>query len=232
MVKHLKQTHAITSGGRIADRWRLIPPKKAWSCGFCIRLSPSQEDPPNHIGIHIFGRGQSISDRDSTKAIQDLLLPPEIREASNIFETHLIRSAVPRSIGKNLNAMTYNTSSKKDLHAKISHTRLLGRHTIVPNDWSPDQHEEMAYATTMSTIPTLHINKGLSRPFGHHAATSSETLLQCDQDQRRNTNPLRYLELHQPLKLRVILEQQYTSSRQLSLQLSTTARMAAEDIGY
>lgn len=81
MVVHLKDAHGIPNGGAIADKWRCGSSKKAWSCGFCIRLFSSIQDRLRHIGADHFGKGQSIRDWDFTKIIQGLLLQPGIQES-------------------------------------------------------------------------------------------------------------------------------------------------------
>ena len=179
MVKHLKGNHGITNGGRIADKWRLKSPKKAWSCGFCIQLFPSLEGRLKHIGTQHFGRGQSIAEWDFTKVIQGLLLQPEIREAWQ----HLLDLLDPfrRSKISWIKLGSENLRSRLEQGLTVQQTPQALAQAAYDNakhDWSPAQHDEMAYASTMNAIPIQRISKGLSPPFRHHATTSREGSVQ------------------------------------------------------
>ena len=180
MVRHLEVIHGITNGGPIADTWRFQSPKKAWSCGFCIQLFPSLETRLKHIGTQHFGRGQSISDWDFTNVIQGLLLQPGIQEAWQ----QLLGLLDPFSRSK----INWIKGRSQDLQHKLEQGLTVedppqalaqAAYDNAEHDWSPAQHDEIAYASTPNAIPILRNSKGLSPPSRHHAAASREASVQC-----------------------------------------------------
>ena len=80
MVRHLKRCHNVpeeAQGGAVADKWKEITKKQAWSCGFCIHLVHTFGDRLKHIAKH-FEDGQTLDQWNTTNVIEGLLLQPGI----------------------------------------------------------------------------------------------------------------------------------------------------------
>ena len=77
ILKHLASQHGIFDGSALADRWRVIPSKKYFSCGFCVSLFHNIGDQLNHIDNH-FKIQTDISEWQFTKVILGLLLQPGV----------------------------------------------------------------------------------------------------------------------------------------------------------
>lgn len=78
LVRHLKKCHNVqekAQGEAVADKWKKTTKKKAWSCGFCVRLFDTFGDRLRHIANH-FECGQTLDEWDTTKVIEGLLLQP------------------------------------------------------------------------------------------------------------------------------------------------------------
>ena len=76
MVNHLGKIHNInlkSRGEAIAEKWKYTIEKRAWSCGFCVKVFFTFHDRLSHIASQHFERGQTIEEWDNTKVIQGLL---------------------------------------------------------------------------------------------------------------------------------------------------------------
>ena len=89
MVGHLKDAHNISNGGIVAEKWRCQSSKKAWLCGFRVRLLPCLQERLGPVGTEHFEKGEGIKDWGTSKVIQGLLFQPRIREAwLHLLESH------------------------------------------------------------------------------------------------------------------------------------------------
>lgn len=179
MVGHLKDVHHIPDGGCIADKWRCQSPKKAWSCGFCVKLFPSLQSRLKHIGTDHFEKGRSINDWDFAKVIQGLLLQPEIQEAWQ----HLLKPLGP----VRLSEINWIKFGNEKLQLRLERG-LTGKETPevlaqaaydgAEHDYSPAADNAMAFATTMVSTPNQYAGNALSHPIQTHAVASGENSLQ------------------------------------------------------
>ena len=95
MVAHLKQQHGATDTKSLAERWRHMRPKKAWSCGFCIKYFSNLGEQLKHLDQNHFRMHQHVSLWDNTKVIQGLLLQPLVYEAwHNLMSTYGLRTSI------------------------------------------------------------------------------------------------------------------------------------------
>ncbi len=81
LVKHLT-LHKIfgEAAFALAGKWRYDSGKKAFSCGFCIKLFSTLADRSSHIDNEHWKNGQDMSGWSLTKVIKGLLLQPRLRE--------------------------------------------------------------------------------------------------------------------------------------------------------
>ena len=182
MVGHLKDVHAIydkTKAGSIADKWRHKSSKNAWSCGFCVHLSPSLQEHLQHIGIEHFEKGQSIRDWNYSNIIQGLLLQPAINEAWNC----LLKSLDPFRPSET----RWNKSGTEVLLYKLER-RLAGNDTpqslakaaydSAEFDWSWSDRGISTSTTATDKIPDQFTSKGLSNPVQNDTLRSEEGSVQ------------------------------------------------------
>ena len=175
MVGHLKDTHDISKGGVIAEKWRCESSKKAWSCGFCIQLFPTIQARLKHIGTEHFEQGQSLNEWDTTKLIQGLLLQTKILEAWQ----SLLNSVDPFRLSQ----IRWNKLGSEDLQQRLGRG-LVGEETPqslakaaydnAEYDWSLANMEDTDFAATMNTEHTQSISKNSSPPSPEQAVTSRE----------------------------------------------------------
>lgn len=181
MVGHLRDVHAIydrTKAGSIADKWRRKSTKSAWSCGFCVHLSPSLQEHLRHIGIEHFDKGQSITDWNYSNIIQGLLLQPAINEAW----MRLLESLDPFRPSET----RWNKSGTEMLLHKLER-RLTGNDTpqslakaaydSAEFDWSPSEIN-MTTLTTATDKSTQSNNIGLPHPVQNDTFRSEEGSMQ------------------------------------------------------
>lgn len=98
MMKHLAQ-HGIAgpASAVLAGKWRFELNKKAYSCGFCIKLFSTITDRSNHIDNEHWRSGQNMSAWDLSTTIRGLLLQPEVEAAwQDILRSnpHLVESSL------------------------------------------------------------------------------------------------------------------------------------------
>ena len=181
MVAHLKDAHDIPNGGIIADKWLHKSFKKAWSCGFCIQLFPSLKDRLKHIGTEHFKKGQSINDWDFTKVIQGLLLQPGIQESWQ----HLLDTLDPFRLSE----IKWNKFGREDIQQRLekgltsketAQSLAIAAYDNAEYDWTLADIGDIAFATTMNSVPDPYINK-VSSPFlqEHAVASEEEARVQC-----------------------------------------------------
>lgn len=81
LVKHLTLHNIFgDKASALADEWRYESGKKAFSCGFCIKLFSTLSDRSNHIDNEHWKHGRDMSGWSLTNVIKGLLLQPEIKE--------------------------------------------------------------------------------------------------------------------------------------------------------
>ena len=172
MVSHLKDAHHVTTGGRcIADKWRCESSKKAWSCGFCIDLSPTHHAYLKHIGTEHFEKGQKIDDWDFTKVILGLLLQPEIREAwQHLDPFRPLEPKWNRLGNENLKYRLEMGLTEKE----TSQSLARAAYDNADYDWSSADKDAVASAITMNTVPGQYTSKDLLPPFQDYAVASGE----------------------------------------------------------
>lgn len=178
MVGHLRDYHAIydtANGGIIADRWRCQSSKSAWSCGFCIHLSPALQAHLRHIGTEHFEKGQSIKDWKYSNVIRGLLLQPEIKEAWQ----HLLHSldiSRPQEIRWN-KVKTENLLYRLecDLTGKETPQSLAkAAYESAEFIWSPVYKDTTISATPGNIVPKRYKTEGLSPPCQDQLVASTE----------------------------------------------------------
>ena len=182
MVGHLKDVHAIydrTRAGSIADKWRRKSSKSAWSCGFCVHLSPSIQEHLRHIGIEHFGKGQSITGWNYSNIIQGLLMQPAINESW----MRLLESLDPFRPSET----RWNKSGTEMLLHKLER-RLTGNDTpqslakaaydSAEFDWSWSDID-LTTSNSATDRPNQSNSKGLSHPVQMDTFRSEEGSLQC-----------------------------------------------------
>ena len=83
LVRHLTGSHFLSDHGAYnqVDMLKRTETKKAYACGFCIRLFGTLMDQLNHIDHEHWRCGQDISDWDLNIVIQGLLLQPDIQSS-------------------------------------------------------------------------------------------------------------------------------------------------------
>ena len=181
MVGHLKAAHNISNGGTIADKWLCKSSKKAWSCGFCIRLFPTLKDRLRHVGTEHFEKGQSINDWDITKVIQGLLLQPGIQEAWQ----HLLNTLDPFRLSE----IKWNKLGSKDLQRRLEkglageetpQSLAKGAYDNAEYDWSLADMDDTIFATATNYVPDQHTNKSSSLLSQEHAVASREAPVECE----------------------------------------------------
>lgn len=107
LVKHLTLHNIFgEEASALADKWRYDSGKKAFSCGFCIKLFPTLSDRSSHIDNEHWKNGQDMSGWSLTNVIKGLLLQPELKEiwqhrmASNSWlQESSVRWELPRAEG-------------------------------------------------------------------------------------------------------------------------------------
>ena len=184
MVGHLKDVHAIydrTKAGKIADKWRRKSSKNAWSCGFCVHLSPSLQEHLRHIGIEHFEKGQSITDWNHSNIIQGLLLQPAINEAW----MRLLESLDPFRPSET----RWNKPGTEMLLHKLER-RLTGNDTpqslakaaydSAEFDWSWSDIDITTSTTATDKILNQYTSKGLSHSIQDDTFRSEECPVQCE----------------------------------------------------
>ena len=81
LVKHLTLHNIFgEEASALADKWRYESGKKAFSCGFCIKLFSTLSDRSSHIDNEHWKYGQDMSGWSLTSVIKGLLLQPEVKE--------------------------------------------------------------------------------------------------------------------------------------------------------
>ena len=81
LVKHLTLHNIFgEEASALADKWRYDSGKKAFSCGFCIKLFPTLSDRSSHIDNEHWKNGKDMSGWSLTNVIKGLLLQPELKE--------------------------------------------------------------------------------------------------------------------------------------------------------
>ncbi len=178
MVGHLKDIHDIqdtTNGGIIADKWQYKSSKKAWSCGFCIRLFSSLQDRLRHIGTEHFERGQSIKDWNYSNVIQGLLLQPGINQAWQ----RLLESLDPFRPSET----KWNKPGSENLLRKLErgltgketpHALARAAYDSAEFDWNPSAEGTTTSATPTKTVPNQYTNQSLLHPSQSHVLTPRE----------------------------------------------------------
>ena len=183
MVGHLKDVHAVydrTKAGSIADKWRRKSSKNAWSCGFCVHLSPSLQDHLRHIGIEHFEKGQSITQWNYSNIIQGLLLQPAINEAW----MRLLESLDPFRPSET----RWNKSGTEMLLHKLER-RLTGHDTphslakaaydSAEFDWNWSDIDMTTSTTATDKIPDQPSSKALAHPVQNDRFRLEEGSVQC-----------------------------------------------------
>ena len=107
LVKHLTLHNIFgEKASALADKWRYNSGKKAFSCGFCIKLFPTLSARSSHIDNEHWKNGQDMSGWSLTNVIKGLLLQPEIKDlwqhrvASNSWlQESSFRWELPRAEG-------------------------------------------------------------------------------------------------------------------------------------
>ena len=107
LVRHLTLHNIFgEKASALADKWRYDSGKKAFSCGFCIKLFPTLSDRSSHIDNEHWKNGQDMSGWSLTNVIKGLLLQPELKEvwqhrmASNSWlQESSFRWELPRAEG-------------------------------------------------------------------------------------------------------------------------------------
>ena len=81
LVKHLT-LHSIfgEEASALADKWRYWSNKKAFSCGFCIKVFSTLADRSSHIDNEHWKHGKDMSEWSLTNVISGLLQQPELKE--------------------------------------------------------------------------------------------------------------------------------------------------------
>ena len=94
LAKHLTSSHCLSYDDAIerAQRWRYKPDKKAFACGFCIKLFFSLTDRLNHIDHEHWGRGETMESWSLTTLIRGLLSQPRVSDAWQ----YLLSTSEPR----------------------------------------------------------------------------------------------------------------------------------------
>ena len=183
MVGHLKDVHAIcdrTKAGSIADKWQRKSSKSAWSCGFCVHLSPSLQQHLRHIGIEHFEKGQSITDWSYSNIIQGLLLQPAINEAW----MRLLESLDPFRPSET----RWNKSGTEMLLHKLER-RLTGNDTpqslakaaydSAEFDWNWSDIDITTSTTATDKLPNQYTSNCLSHSVQNETFRSEEGSVQC-----------------------------------------------------
>ena len=81
LVKHLTQHNIFgEKASALADKWRYESGKKAFSCGFCIKLFSTLSDRSSHIDNEHWRHGRDMSGWSLTSVIKGLILQPELKE--------------------------------------------------------------------------------------------------------------------------------------------------------
>lgn len=77
LVSHLR-SHGVTDGSGLglAEQWKRTSDRKAWACGFCVRIFFQRMDRINHIYNQHWSNGATISSWNPSLVIQGLLLQP------------------------------------------------------------------------------------------------------------------------------------------------------------
>ena len=107
LVRHLTLHNIFgEEASALADKWRYDSGKKAFSCGFCIKLFPTLSDRSSHIDNEHWKNGQDMSGWSLTNVIKGLLLQSELKEiwqnrmASNSWlQESSFRWELPRAEG-------------------------------------------------------------------------------------------------------------------------------------
>ena len=112
LVRHLIFVHHFSEDAAYnqAPMCKRVQTKKAYACGFCIRIFKTQSDQLNHIDDEHWRYDQDISDWDLNKVIQGLLLQPDIQSS------WLDRFGKPSSAVQDL---TWNPSEAQDLILRL-----------------------------------------------------------------------------------------------------------------
>ena len=182
MVGHLKDVHAIydrTKAGSIADKWRCKSTKSAWSCGFCVHLSPSLQEHLRHIGVEHYEKGQSITNWNYSNIIRGLLLQPAINEAW----MRLLESLDPFRPSET----RWNKSGTETLLYKLER-RLTGNDT--PQSLAKAAYDSAEFdcswsdidltpSTTVTEKPNQSNSIGSSHPIPNDTFKSEEGSVQC-----------------------------------------------------
>ncbi len=111
LVRHLTVSHWLSRKAACnqVDMFKPTETKKAYACGFCIRLFGTLMDQLNHIDHEHWRCGQDINDWDLNKVIQGLLLQPDIQLSWNrLWDTS---SAIQN--------LTWNPSEAQDLILRL-----------------------------------------------------------------------------------------------------------------
>ena len=70
----------------LLNKWRKDPEKKAYACGFCVRLFRTLPDRTSHIDREHYAKGEHIRDWNDTLVIKGLLLQQELlQECLRLF---------------------------------------------------------------------------------------------------------------------------------------------------
>ena len=64
----------------LLNKWRKDPEKKAYACGFCVRLFRTLPDRTSHIDREHYAKGAHINDWDDTLVIKGLLLQQDLMQ--------------------------------------------------------------------------------------------------------------------------------------------------------
>ena len=104
LVKHLTLHNIFgDKASALADKWRYNSGKKAFSCGFCIKLFSTLSDRSSHIDNEHWKHGQDMSGWSLTNVIKGLLLQPDLKEICMAFNPSLHESSfrweLPRAEG-------------------------------------------------------------------------------------------------------------------------------------
>ena len=178
MVGHLRDYHAIddtANGGIIADRWRCQSSKSAWSCGFCIHLSPALQAHLRHIGTEHFEKGQSIKDWKYSNVIRGLLLQPEIKEAWQHL-LHSLEIVWPQEIRWNkLKTESLLYRLENDVTGKETPQSLAkAAYESAEFIWNPAYKDTTGSATPRNIVPKPYKIEGLSPPCQDQLIASTE----------------------------------------------------------
>ena len=112
LVQHLTNVHDFSDDAAYnqACMCKRSEPKKAYACGFCVRIFGTHRDLLIHIDDEHWKCGQDLSDWDLNKVIQGLLLQPDIQSSwlNRLVDTS---SADPK--------LTWNPSNAEELIRRL-----------------------------------------------------------------------------------------------------------------